>query len=359
MSQSPWEPRQDTLEQALRLLVKKIKNYSNSHTSSDGRDKGGSQNKLPTKLILFAILAVVIIIGGKSALYKVDTEETGVLLRLGKSVGTAAPGLHMKLPFGIDKVYLVKTGRVLKEEFGFRTEKAGVRTVYSGGNYSEESLTLTGDLNVSDIEWIVQYQIIQPEKFLFNIADPRATIRDLSEAEVRRVIGNSNVGQVLTTERADLALRVEAGLQEILNSYDIGIRIVTVKFQDVNPPKQVKAAFNEVNEAEQQKESLIFQAREQYNREVPKARGVASSRILEAEGYALQRVNRAKGEAERFNAVVQEYRKAPEVTRQRLYLETMDKILPKVEELYVVDIKGSSVIPLLPLNKNGITGGGK
>lgn len=342
MSQSPWEPRQDPLEQALRLLAKKIK----------------TQGGPPKKLVVVLVIAIIMAIGGKSALYKVDTEETGVLLRLGKAVGTAEPGLHIKLPFGIDEVYLVKTGRVLKEEFGFRTEQAGVRTIYSTQDFSEESLTLTGDLNVSDVEWIVQYQIIEPEKFLFNIANPRATIRDLSEAVVRRVIGNSNVAQVLTTERADLAMKVEDGLQQILNSYDIGIRIVTVKFQDVNPPKQVKAAFNEVNEAEQQKESLIFQAREQYNQEVPKARGVAKSRILEAEGYALERVNRAKGEAERFNALVKEYRKAPEVTRKRLYLETMDKVLPKVEELYVVDNRNAGVLPLLPLGK-GMTGGVK
>lgn len=343
MSQSPWEPRQDPLEQALRMAAKKLKS------------SGGP----PKKLIFAIIIVLLLVVGGKSAFYKVDTEQTAVLLRLGKSVGTAAPGLHMKLPFGIDQVYLVKTGRVLKEEFGFRTETAGVRSTYSNRKFSEESLTLTGDLNVSDVEWIVQYQIIDPEKFLFNIADPRATIRDLAEAVVRQIIGNSNVAQVLTTERAELAQKVEDGLQQILNSYDIGIRIVTVKFQDVNPPEQVKAAFNEVNEAEQQKESLIFQAREQYNREVPKARGVASSRILEAEGYALARINHAKGEAERFKALVKEYRKAPKVTQQRLYLETMDKVLPLVEELYVIDAKNSGVLPLLPLGKNAITGGAK
>lgn len=343
MSQSPWEPRQDPLEQALRMAAKKLK------------ESGGP----PKKLIVLVVVAIALIVGGKSALYKVDTEETGVLLRLGKSIGTAAPGLHMKLPFGIDKVYLVKTGRVLKEEFGFRTETASARTTYNNKTFNEESLTLTGDLNVSDIKWIVQYQIINPEKFLFNIADPRATIRDISEAVVRRVVGNSNVDQVLTTERADLAVQVGVGLQSILNSYDIGIRIVTVKFQDVNPPEQVKAAFNEVNEAEQQKESLIFQAREQYNLEVPKARGVASSRILEAEGYALQRVNRARGEAERFNALVTEYKKSPEVTRQRLFLETMDKVLPQIEELYVIDSKNAGVLPLLPLRKDIATGGAR
>jgi membrane protease subunit HflK len=343
MSQSPWEPKQDPLEQALRMAAKKIKT------------SGGP----PIKIVLGVIIVLLVLAAGKSALYKVDTEETGVLLRLGKSIGTAPPGLHMKLPFGIDRVYRVKTGRVLKEEFGFRTDKAGVRTTYSNRDFSEESLTLTGDLNISDVEWIVQYQIIDPEKYLFNIADPRATIRDLSEAMVRRIIGNSNVTQVLTTERADLAMAVEDGLQKILNSYNIGIRVVTVKFQDVNPPDQVKAAFNEVNEAEQQKESLIFQAREQYNREVPKARGVASSRILEAEGYALERINRAKGEADRFNSLVKEYRKAPKVTKQRLFLETMDKVLPKVDEIYVVDEKSGGVLPLLPLGKQVMSGGGQ
>lgn len=343
MSQSPWEPKQDPLEQALRMAAKKIKT------------SGGP----PKKLIIGLVIVFLVVIGGQSAFYKVDTEETGVLLRLGKSIGTAPPGLHMKLPFGIDQVYRVKTGRVLKEEFGFRTEQTGVRTTYSNRDYSEESLTLTGDLNVSDVEWIVQYQIVDPEKYLFNIADPRATIRDLSEAEVRRIIGNSNVTQVLTTERAYLAMAVEKGLQDILNSYNIGIRVVTVKFQDVNPPDQVKAAFNEVNEAEQQKESLIFQAREQYNREVPKARGVARSRILEAEGYALERINSAKGEAERFNSLVAEYRKAPKVTKQRLFLETMDKILPKVDEIYVVDDKSGGILPLLPLGKQNMNGGAK
>nr|WP_320050438.1 FtsH protease activity modulator HflK [uncultured Desulfuromonas sp.] len=343
MSQSPWEPKQDPLEQALRMAAKKIKT------------SGGP----PKKVIIGVIIVFLVVVGGQSAFYKVDTEQTGVLLRLGKTIGTAPPGLHMKLPFGIDQVYRVKTGRVLKEEFGFRTDQAGVRTTYSNRDFSEESLTLTGDLNISDVEWIVQYQIIDPVKFLFNIADPRATIRDLSEAMVRRIIGNSNVTQVLTTERADLAKAVEKELQEILNSYNIGIRVVTVKFQDVNPPDQVKAAFNEVNEAEQQKESLIFQAREQYNREVPKARGVARSRILEAEGYALERINRAKGEAERFNVLVAEYRKAPKVTKQRLFLETMDKVLPKVEEIYVVDDKSGGVLPLLPLGKQTLNGGGQ
>ncbi|MBQ6669399.1 MAG: FtsH protease activity modulator HflK, partial [Deltaproteobacteria bacterium] len=235
-------------------------------------------------------------------------------------------------------------------EFGFRTASTtGARTVYKPDAFDDESLTLTGDLNVSDIEWIVQFQIIDPFKFLFNIKDPRAAIRDVSEAVVRRVVGNSNVTQVLTTDRALLAADIERETQAVLKNYDIGVRIVTIKFQDVNPPAPVKTAFNEVNEAEQQRESLILNAREEYNREVPKARGVARSQILEAEGYAVERINRAEGERTRFLALLEEYRKAPEVTRTRLYLETMEQILPRIREIYVMDKEGSGALPLLPL----------
>lgn len=307
------------------------------------------QNKSAPRLVLVAIVTLLVLISFTSGFYKVDTEETGVVLRLGRFKNLAEPGLHLKLPFGIDRAYKVKTGRVLKEEFGFRTLQAGVRTTYTKRNLEDESLTLTGDLNVSDIEWIVQYQIADPFKFLFRIHDPEATIRDLSEAMVRKVVGNSNVSEVLTTERAVLANSVQKGLQQSLNSYDIGVRIVTVKFQDVNPPDPVKAAFNEVNEAAQQKESLIFQAREQYNREVPKARGVGRRTIQEAQGFAIERINQARGETSRFLALFTEYRKAPEVTRQRLYLETMEQVLPKLGEVYIMDQEGARVLPLLPL----------
>ena len=314
--------------------------------------------KPPTKLIALVIALLLLAWGAFSSFYEVGTEETGVVLRFGHFNGFAEPGLHFKLPFGIDTVTLVKTGRVLKEEFGFRTVEPGVRTTYTNKGLDEESLTLTGDLNVVDLEWIVQYQIADPFKFLYRIKDPRETIRDISEAAVREVVGNSNVNEVLTTERAMLAGTIEKNLQQILNGYDIGVRIVTVKFQDVNPPEAVKAAFNEVNEAEQEKESMIFQAREQYNREVPKAKGVAKSTILEAEGYALERLNQARGETDRFLALLGEYRKAPKVTRQRLYLETLEKVLPAVDEVYVMDKDGAGALPLLPL-RTGKGGGEK
>lgn len=316
------------------------------------------QNKgpVPSKGILVVVIAVLLLIGGYSSLYKVDTEETGVILRFGKFSGYSQSGLNYKLPFGIDRVYLVKTGRVLKEEFGFRTAQAGVRTTYSKQSLDDESLTLTGDLNVSDVEWIVQFQIADPFKFLFKIKDPVGTIRDLSEAITRKVIGSANVTEVLTTERAFLASKIQADLQDILNEYDIGTRIVTVKFQDVNPPEQVKGAFNEVNEAEQQKESSIFQAREQFNREVPRARGEAKKSIQEAEGYAIERINRAEGETDRFLALLGEYEKSPEVTRRRIYLETLEEVLPRLEEVYIMDEQGGGLLPLLPLRSESAGG---
>ena len=304
------------------------------------------------------VIVVLIVIGAYTSMYEVDTEETGVVLRFGKFSGFADPGLHFKLPLGIDRVYLVPTGRVLKEEFGFRTVTPDVRSTFTKRGLEEESLTLTGDLNVSDVEWIVQFQVADPFKFLFRIKDPVETIRDISEAMVRKSIGNANVTEVLTTERAQLASDIERDLQSTLNNYDIGVRIVTVKFQDVTPPDPVKAAYNEVNESEQQRESLIFQAREQFNREVPRARGEAKKVLQEAEGYAVERVNKARGETNRFLALLTEYRKAPEVTRSRIYLETLEEVLPRLEEVYVMDDKTGGLLPLLPLRKS-MEGGAK
>ena len=313
----------------------------------------------PQKGVLpILVIVVLIVIGAYTSMYEVDTEETGVVLRFGKFSGFSDPGLHFKLPLGIDRVYLVPTGRVLKEEFGFRTVTPDVRSTFTKRGLEEESLTLTGDLNVSDVEWIVQFQVADPFKFMFRIKDPVGTIRDISEAMVRKTIGNANVTEVLTTERAQLASEIQQDLQSTLNQYDIGVRIVTVKFQDVTPPDPVKAAYNEVNEAEQQRESLIFQAREQFNREVPRARGEAKKVLQEAEGYAVERVNKARGETNRFLALLTEYRKAPSVTRSRIYLETLEEVLPRLEEIYVMDDKTGGLLPLLPLRKS-MEGGAK
>jgi len=305
---------------------------------------------LLTLLVVVAIIAAVI--GGSSTMYKVDTEETGVVLRFGKFSKFSNPGLHFKMPFGVDRVYLVPTGRVLKEEFGYRTVTPGVRTTYNKRGLEEESLTLTGDLNVSDVEWIVQFQVADPFKYIFKIKDPIGTIRDIAEAMVRKTIGDADVTQVLTTDRAALADKIQQSLQATLKQYDIGVRIVTVKFQDVNPPDAVKDAFNEVNEAEQQKESLIFQAREQYNREVPKARVEAKRNLQEAQGYAVERINKARGETNRFTALLAEYKKAPIVTRRRIQIETLEQVLPNLDEIYVMDNSADGLLPLLPLRKS-------
>jgi membrane protease subunit HflK len=303
-------------------------------------------------LLPLVIVILLIVFGAYNSMYEVDTEETGVVLRFGGFSGFAEPGLHFKMPFGIDQVYLVQTGRVLKEEFGFRTVKPDIRSTYTKRGLEEESLTLTGDLNVIDVEWIVQFQVADPFKFIFNIKDPIGTVRDIAEAMVRKSIGNANVSAALTTERALLANEIHQSLQATLNRYDIGVRIVTVKFQDVTPPDPVKAAYNEVNESEQQRESLIFQAREQFNREVPRARGEAKKVLQEAEGYAVERVNKARGETNRFLALLTEYRKAPSVTRSRIYLETLEEVLPRLDEIYIMDAENGGLLPLLPLRKS-------
>ncbi len=303
------------------------------------------------------VVVVFVLITISACFYTVDTEESAVVLRLGKFNSLETSGLHMKLPFGIDEVFLVKTERILKEEFGFRTANSSGRTTYSSQKFDDESLVLTGDLNVSDLEWIVQYQVCDAYKYLFNIKDPVSTIRDVAEASTRKIIGNANVSDVLTTERAVLADMIHKEIQSILDSYDIGVHIVTVKFQDVNPPASVKTAFNAVNEAEQQKESLIQKAREQYNNQVPKAKGEAKKTIQEAEGYALERVNKAEGEAKRFLSVYEEYKKYQNVTRTRLYLETIEKVFPYIKEVTVVD-EANGVTSLLPLNAFSAANGG-
>ena len=303
------------------------------------------------------VLLVVILLW--SSWFTVQPEETGVVQRFGAVVRTVGPGLHYKLPYGIERARLIPTARVLKEEFGFRTVAAGQRTQYATGGYKDESLMLTGDLNVIDVQWIVQYRIENPVHYLFQIRDTPQTIRDLAEAVMRRVVGNRLGSDVLTVGRVAVSTEVKEEMQKILNDYGAGVHLVTVELQDVTPPDPVKPAFNEVNEARQDRERTINQAQEQANREIPKARGEAARTITEAEGHALERVNRAKGEANRFQAILAEYRKAPEVTRKRLYLEALTTILPDAKSLYIVDADQKALIPWLSLESGKLqeTGG--
>jgi modulator of FtsH protease HflK len=305
--------------------------------------------------IIGFVAVVVVLIVLWSSWFTVQPEETGVVQRFGQVVRTAEPGLHFKWPYGIDTVRLVPTARVLKEEFGFRSlaTTPGQRTQYTGpGNqaYKTESLMLTGDLNVIDVQWIIQYRIEDPIRYLFHVRDTSKTIRDITEAVMRRVVGNRLGSDVLTVGRVAVSTTAKEEIQRILSAYDTGVRLVTVELQDVTPPDPVKPAFNEVNEARQDKERTINQAEEQVNRELPKAGGEAARSIREAEGYAIERVNRARGEATRFQAILAEYQQAPEVTRRRLHLEALGRFMMDMKGLYIVDSDQKAMVPWLALD---------
>jgi membrane protease subunit HflK len=294
---------------------------------------------------------LLVAVGGYASVYTVAPEEAGVIQRFGRYVRVTGPGLHFKLPFGIETVSKVKTGRNFQMEFGYRTVEAGVRSRFTERGFKEESLMLSGDLNVVDLQWTVQYKIGDPKDFLFQVKDVDSAIRDMSESVMRRVVGNRLFDFVLTVGRAEIADRVKVEMQKVLDSYRTGIQVVNVKMQNVTPPGPVEAAFNEVNEAEQERESKINQAQAAYNREIPKAKGSALQTISKAEGYALERVNQAEGEANRFLDVLKEYRQAKDVTKRRLYLESMTQLLNRVDEIYVIDEDQKGLVPLLDLQK--------
>jgi membrane protease subunit HflK len=305
----------------------------------------------------FVVLGVLVLIVLFTSFYTVDPEEVALVLRFGKYVRTTDPGLHFKMPIGIERALKVPIQRQLKDEFGFRTVAAGVRSQFTTRGYSDEANMLTGDLNAAVVEWVIQYRIVDPYKFLFRVRNVQETLRDLSEAVMRSVVGDRTVNEVLTIGRAEVAMEVDRLLQELLDQYETGIKVDQVVLQDVNPPDPVKPSFNEVNQAQQEREKLINQAQSEYNKVIPRAQGEALQTIKEAEGYALDRVNRAEGDASRFNAVYDAYRRAPEVTRKRIYLETMRTILPQVERKIIVDDEIGGILPLLNLDKLGQTGG--
>jgi len=308
--------------------------------------------ELPAIKKIWIYLAIIGILGlwfVFSTIYTVGADEVGVIQQFGKYTRTTDPGLHFKIPFGVETVKKVKIQRVFKEEFGFRTRQAGVRTEYSTMDYSGESLMLTGDLNSAVVDWIVQYRVKDPVKYLFHVRNVVETLRDASESVMREVVGDHSVDEVIVLSRQDIETLAQQSTQNLLDEFETGIDIVTIKLQNVNPPQSVQPAFNEVNEARQEKERIINEALEAYNKVVPQAKGQAEQTIRQAEGYATNRINRAKGDAENFLAVWQEYNKAKDVTRRRLYLETMLDILPKLEKIYIIDEQQEGLIPLLQL----------
>ncbi|HKQ98847.1 MAG TPA: FtsH protease activity modulator HflK, partial [Candidatus Polarisedimenticolia bacterium] len=306
---------------------------------------------------IVAILAFMVLL---TSWYQVEPDEVAIVQRFGAYVRTTDPGLHMKIPLFVESVTKVPVQRQLKMEFGFRTVRAGVQSQFAEAtpNTRAEALMLTGDLNVANVEWSVQYRIKEPRQYLFHVRDVGRTFRDMSEAAMRQVVGDHSVDEVVTIGREKIALEAHEELQRLCDLYGIGIEVQQLVLQDVNPPDPVKPAFNEVNQAIQEKERAINDAWAEYNRTVPLAKGQTEQMVRAAEGYALERVNNAQGDASRFESVLAEYQRAPQVTRRRLYLEAISEILPKAGKRIIVDDKARSVLPLLNLGGPGVTGSG-
>jgi membrane protease subunit HflK len=308
-------------------------------------------------IVIGALLVVLLIAVLLTFSYTVGAESEGVVLRFGKFFKTVEPGLHFKLPLGIDAVTVLPIRRQLKLEFGFST--AGyTNPLQVGQDPEEEKSMVTGDLNAALVEWVVQYRIEDPRQYLFDVRNPEGTLRDLSEAAMREVIGDRTVDELITIGRQDIEIEALARMQELSKRYQLGIRVDQVQLKNVNPPSQVQASFNEVNKAQQDRENAINVANGEYNKVIPKAKGEADQTIRGAEGYRFKRVNEAEGDVAAFSAVLQQYVKAPEITRTRLYLETMSEILPQTGQKIIVDESMRQLLPILPLS-NKLEGEGR
>ena len=304
----------------------------------------------PTRLVLMGALILVGAAILISTVFTIQPEEVGIVLRFGKYTRTADPGLNFKVPYPIEQVMKVPVQRQLKQEFGFQTLEAGVKTRYSDRNFDSESLMLTGDLNVVVVEWIAQYRVSDPYKYLFKVRNVTKTFRDMNEAVMRAVVGDRSVDEVITVGRLEIEDQVKVELQALCDQYETGIQVEQIVLRSVDPPDEVKASFNEVNQAEQERERAINEARGEYNKVIPKARGEADQLIEQAAGYAIDRVNRAKGDAALFDDVYAAYRRAPEVTRRRIFLETMETIYPAMQRKILLDSSLEGVLPLMQLN---------
>ena len=331
---------------------------SNSNDPPNWRDVSPNMPGMPAntpKLLIFGAIALLIGAILMSTFYKVETESQGVVLRFGKFVKTVPPGLHTKLPLGIDTVFSVPVLRQLKQEFGFGT--GGATNPYQVDDRNQQALAksmVTGDLNAALVEWVIQYRVDDAEKFLFNVRNAEDTLRDASESVMRTVIGDRTVDEVITIGRQEIENEALIRLQELTTSYEMGLKIDQVQLKNVNPPQEVQASFNEVNQAQQDKDRDINVAKGEFNKVIPRASGEKDQAIKGAQGYALKRVNEAEGDASAFNALLEEYIKAPEVTRRRIYLETLGDILPSVGKKIILDGDATSApLPFLDLNGTG------
>ena len=310
------------------------------------------QLNINPRLIFMGAGALFLLIGAFSGVYQVPAESVAVVQRFGGYLKTENPGLHFKLPWGIDQITLVEILRQQKMEFGFGTR--GATNPYQYADYHEqegEKTMVTGDLNTALVEWVVQYHISDPVAYVFNFREPLPTLRDLSQAVMREVVGDRTVDEVLTIGRQEMETKCAERLRELVAALDMGVRIDQIQLGNINPPADVQASFSDVNRAKQEKESAINTASGNYYQIIPKARGEAEQKVKGAEGYASKRINEAEGDAARFKSVLAEYLKAPEVTKKRLYLETMGEVLALVPGKIILDDKASSFLPLMNLRQ--------
>jgi membrane protease subunit HflK len=340
---------------ALDNFLKQLKNATSGSSGAGGSNVhkgafgggGGSKAGVFGGLGLIGLIALVLI--AFTASYTVPSDSVGIVQRFGKYVAEQSPGLHFKLPLGADAVTILPVKRQLKQEFGFASAGA-TNPSQSKPDIAAQAQMVTGDLNAALVEWVVQYRIAEPRKYLFDVRNPAETLRDLSESVMREVVGDRTVDEVITIGRQEIEVEALTNMQELVAKYEIGVSIDQVQLKNINPPQPVQESFNEVNQAQQEKESLINAARREYNKVIPLAEGEKDQRIRAADGYRLKRINEAEGDAARFNAVLIEYSKAPEVTRRRIYIETLQEVLPGLDSKIIVDEKSQQILPLMHLN---------
>jgi len=295
------------------------------------------------------LLVALIGFGIWTAYYTVPSDSVAVVQRFGKYLKEVPPGLHFKIPLGVDIATIVPVKRQLKQEFGFSTPGAS-DPYQSPRDGKRETEMVTGDLNAALVEWVVQYRISDPAKFLFEVREPAETLRYVSESVMREVVGDRTVDEVITIGRQEIESEALTKMEALSGKYEMGISIDQVQLKNINPPGPVQESFNEVNQAQQEKEKLINEARRDYNKVIPLAEGEKDQRIREADGYRIKRINEAEGDVSRFNALLAEYTKAPEVTRRRIYLETLQEVMPHIHSKVIVDETSQGILPLLNLD---------
>lgn len=338
-----WNANNNSVPDLNELFKKWLAGFKKQ--SPDGSSKG----------IIFIILLVLLGLTAWSAVYTIPSDSVAVVQRFGKYLKEVPPGLHMKFPLGIDSAVIVPVKRQLKQEFGFKTP--GITDPYQTGNENsglQETQMVTGDLNAALVEWVVQYRISDPSNYLFEVRNPSETLRYVSESVMREVVGDRTVDEVITIGRQEIESEALIKMQTLSTKYTMGISIDQVQLKNINPPRPVQESFNEVNQAQQEKEKLINEARRDYNKVIPLAEGEKDQRIREADGYRLKRINEAEGDVARFNALLTEYIKAPEVTSRRIYIETMEDVLPNIKSKIIIDSSTNNILPLLNLESGQI-----